>query len=1210
MHRSACRRTGRTDLPTFLFVALLSSALLGPVPARAQGGSSVALARAWVEANQESLGLVEGDLADFVVSAESRSAASGVAHVYFQQRHQGIEVDAAILGVHLDGDGRVVHHTSRFVAGLTGRIDTTVPVLTAIAAAESAAGHLGLALAEALAVVEEIGGPARKVLLSSGGISQRPIAVHLVFSPVESGAVPLAWQVEIETLDSRHYWVVQVDVRSGAILAVADRVVHDRFDAPEGGRRAPQGRAAAPGRHAGAARRIPGTLPASGAGLAAAPAAVVPSGPASSRYEVFAIPSEYPNDGPREIVEDPFDPAASPFGWHDTNGAPGPEFTLTRGNNVHAYADRDNDGAPDAGSQPDGGPSLDFTGALVPLDFTQQPDQSIHAAVVNLFYWNNVLHDVLYRYGFDELAGNFQLNNYGNGGVGADAVNAEAQDAADNGTRNNANFLTLVDGNPGRMQMYLWNEPNPERDGDLSSMIIAHEYGHGLSHRLTGGPGNVGCLSNAEQMGEGWSDFLGLVLTAKASDTPLTWRGVGTWALGQDPDTGAGIRPAVYTADFAVNDYTYADLPLLVGAHDVGFLWATMLWDLQWLLVEEHGFNPDISAPWNTGGNNLALQLVVDGLKLQPCGPGFVDGRNAILQADIDLTGGANQCRIWEAFSRRGLGFSASQGSPNSTLDGTPAFDDSPNCRFVDVVAPAHGQAVCAGEDAAFDLAIGTSFTAGPPVTLSSAGQPAGTTVVFAPNPVVALPGTATMMVGDTAAAPPGAYALTVTGTDGVATESDIAYLEIQAAAPAAPALVAPADGSIDVPRAPTLSWSAAGVGSVVVEVDDDPAFGSIDRSATVSPPFTSWVVDPPLAPETFYYWRARAVNACGEGESSAAARFLTEVALCSAPGLAIPDNNPAGASDALVVALLGSIADLDVAVRASHEAPRQLILRLRHVETGTEVELMNRPGDPGPSGGSCFIDDVDVLFDDEGPADVEISCDSTPPSVDGTLRPDQALAAFDGEALAGTWTLTVIDTAAGDTGTLVEWCLLPRGAGAGGADVVATKEVAGIFTPGSGVRYTVTLFNQGSVEQFDNPGDELVDVVPAGLELFDATATSGVVTLDPISGTVRWNGAIPAGGSVVVTFDAWIDDGLAPGSVVSNQGVLGFDANGNGTNESSGVTDDPALPDPDDPTDFIVAPPILIQEIPALSPAGLALLTLALGGFGALALRRRRGEG
>jgi subtilisin-like proprotein convertase family protein len=103
-----------------------------------------------------------------------------------------------------------------------------------------------------------------------------------------------------------------------------------------------------------------------------------------------------------------------------------------------------------------------------------------------------------------------------------------------------------------------------------------------------------------------------------------------------------------------------------------------MVWEMTWALIDDFGFDPDLIN--GSGGNNLALQLVVDGLKLQPCSPGFVDGRNAILLADQNNNGGANQCTIWEAFAKRGLGYSASQGSSGSRSDGTQAFNLPPAC--------------------------------------------------------------------------------------------------------------------------------------------------------------------------------------------------------------------------------------------------------------------------------------------------------------------------------------------------------------------------------------------------------------------------------------------------------------------------------------------------------------------------------------------------
>jgi hypothetical protein len=103
-----------------------------------------------------------------------------------------------------------------------------------------------------------------------------------------------------------------------------------------------------------------------------------------------------------------------------------------------------------------------------------------------------------------------------------------------------------------------------------------------------------------------------------------------------------------------------------------------MLWDLNWALINEYGFDPDIKT--GTGGNNIAMALVIEGLKLTPCGPGFVDGRDAILLADEILYAGANKCLIWEVFANRGLGFSANQGDADNRSDQVQAFDVDPIC--------------------------------------------------------------------------------------------------------------------------------------------------------------------------------------------------------------------------------------------------------------------------------------------------------------------------------------------------------------------------------------------------------------------------------------------------------------------------------------------------------------------------------------------------
>ena len=208
-----------------------------------------------------------------------------------------------------------------------------------------------------------------------------------------------------------------------------------------------------------------------------------------------------------------------------------------------------------------------------------------------------------------------------------------------------------------------------DRDSDLDNGVIAHEYTHRISNRLTGGPANVDCLDNAEEGGEGWSDFVALVLTAKPGQTGTTSRPIGEYV-----NFTGGIRPTPYTTDLSVNPSHYDSIKTNGEVHFTGYVWASMLWEVYWNLVNNHGFNPNLYDPATSGGNNLALQLVIDGMKLQPCSPGFVDARNAILLADMDRTNGANQCAIWQGFAKRGLGALANQGSSNSTTDGTEDF--------------------------------------------------------------------------------------------------------------------------------------------------------------------------------------------------------------------------------------------------------------------------------------------------------------------------------------------------------------------------------------------------------------------------------------------------------------------------------------------------------------------------------------------------------
>jgi hypothetical protein len=178
-------------------------------------------------------------------------------------------------------------------------------------------------------------------------------------------------------------------------------------------------------------------------------------------------------------------------------------------------------------------------------------------------------------------------------------------------------------------------------------------------------------------MGEGFSDWFSLVFTAMPGDLPTDARGIATYLRGQPPN-GAGIRNEPYSTDLLVNSFTYADVATLNRPHGVGEVWAVALWEMYWNFVDFYGFDSDLYA--GSGGNNRALELVVDALKLQPCDPTFVEGRDALLTADLNANAGVNECLIWNAFGKRGLGLGASDGGSPNSLNVTEDFEVPVEC--------------------------------------------------------------------------------------------------------------------------------------------------------------------------------------------------------------------------------------------------------------------------------------------------------------------------------------------------------------------------------------------------------------------------------------------------------------------------------------------------------------------------------------------------
>ncbi|KAH6559832.1 hypothetical protein BASA62_000309 [Batrachochytrium salamandrivorans] len=142
----------------------------------------------------------------------------------------------------------------------------------------------------------------------------------------------------------------------------------------------------------------------------------------------------------------------------------------------------------------------------------------------------------------------------------------------------------------------------PNRNPGFDNAIVIHEYAHGISNRLTGGPATAGVSAHeARGMGEGWSDIMAMIVLAKSSDTATT-----------------GIP---------------------IGAY--------------------------VKTTQRSAGNIVAMKIIIGGMMIQSCNPTFLGARDAIIAADVIHYKGANKCEIYKGFAKRGLGLGATTPATN-----------------------------------------------------------------------------------------------------------------------------------------------------------------------------------------------------------------------------------------------------------------------------------------------------------------------------------------------------------------------------------------------------------------------------------------------------------------------------------------------------------------------------------------------------------------
>ena len=391
------------------------------------------ISKTQIDAALQAKGLDPYENDAYIITSQSSSKDIGVSHVYLRQTINGIELFNGNPALHFDKNGNVLSFSNAFIKSAKSKLVVSNNNTSYNKAIEIVAKQLGLSVNFS---VNKTNSQTNEYVVLDKKASSQDIKAKLYYLLLDK-EIRQVWNIEFFVDKTGDWWNKRVDVNTGKIIdennwttqcdvkQTSKRIKkNDKFSFVFEDKK---------------------TLMKTGNGS----------------YKVFPIPAESPQKAAHQIVNNPANATASPFGWHDVDGLAGADFTITRGNNVWAMEDtlNTNDAT---GFAPDGGTTLDFDYSY-DSKLGVNPRTNLKAAITNLFYWNNVIHDVFYQYGFDEESGNFQQTNYKQIGLGNDFVFADAQDGSG---KNNANFGTPPDGSNPRMQMYVWqigSDTNVER---------------------------------------------------------------------------------------------------------------------------------------------------------------------------------------------------------------------------------------------------------------------------------------------------------------------------------------------------------------------------------------------------------------------------------------------------------------------------------------------------------------------------------------------------------------------------------------------------------------------------------------------------------------------------------------------------------------------------------------------------------------------------
>ncbi|HEY5907250.1 MAG TPA: M36 family metallopeptidase, partial [Vicinamibacteria bacterium] len=416
--------------------------------------------RRFLQENAALLGLDPAQAGGLVVTREDAPVGGALRRLLFEQVVDGVPVFEGVVFVHLDRLGRVVRLAAGPLhRGPGARATAPVPTLSAEEALERAIADVRPELKVSPRRRAGSAAGSRAIAFDAGPLKSEASA-ELFWFPTADGD-RLAWKVTVDPGGFPQVYDILVDAENGAVLYRRNRV-----------------------RYADGT----GTVPQSD--------------------ETALLDPRRPDEHPA---------GANPSGAVDPpGGCPPVDGYLSRSLNAPF---RDPASVLAASGRLQGNntsvyrTSNGIFGALGTLDAGawrfDYPFGSPASVETALFFSTNFAHDFFYDLGFDEGSGNFQVNNFGRGGVGGDSLRTLARATG----RNNATFEPAPEGQSPIMSLFLFDgagcwqadldaDGSSDLDGGYDRDVVIHEYHHGVSLRLN--PAFTG--PEADAMGEGGGD--------------------------------------------------------------------------------------------------------------------------------------------------------------------------------------------------------------------------------------------------------------------------------------------------------------------------------------------------------------------------------------------------------------------------------------------------------------------------------------------------------------------------------------------------------------------------------------------------------------------------------------------------------------------------------------------------------------------------------